>query len=635
MDSVNPEKKLHARDGDRDGLELEEMACFDEIKVKEEPMDVSDVWLETDNQEHLLDINEEVSIFCEDFPPIPEFPCMSSSSSSSPPDPIALIPVASSSASSSSSPAALSSTASMELSTTAPSLNAEEGGCMDVVEDFGCMDLIDCSDIWDPSSLLELEQPPQEFFSGCDQNDVNEVVDEQGPSDELGVVFFEWLRSNKEFISAEDMRSIKLKRSTVECASKRLGSSKEGKKQLLKLILEWVEKNQLQKKRLKSEAASQSQLPSPCPEQIFQNPNLSYNSISPPLSVTPAVGYRGSGDLFAPVPHISPNLQGLQNFTPGEYRYTMTSHYIPFPENYLNATMPPHPQAFLGYNLNDQYPYQYYQGNVNGETTLVRFCSSATKEARKKRMARQKRLAMHHRHNQQQQNNRQSRCQNQNVDHQQVKLGGQNCTNPTQANWVYWQSPTPASAATTPAPLAAASDQQVVPKQPVAQTQAAPPQQQRRQGWKAEKMMNLRFLLQKVLKQSDVGNLGRIVLPKKEAEAHLPLLEVRDGITIPMEDIATSQVWNMRYRFWPNNKSRMYLLENTGDFVRANGLREGDFIVLYSDVKTGKYLIRGVKVRQPAGGKPDTKKPAKGQRNQRTASPVANGSLSLPQPQKE
>lgn len=32
------------------------------------------------------------------------------------------------------------------------------------------------------------------------------------------------------------------------------------------------------------------------------------------------------------------------------------------------------------------------------------------------------------------------------------------------------------------------------------------------QGWKPEK--NLRFLLQKVLKQSDVGSLGRIVLPK-------------------------------------------------------------------------------------------------------------------------
>lgn len=32
------------------------------------------------------------------------------------------------------------------------------------------------------------------------------------------------------------------------------------------------------------------------------------------------------------------------------------------------------------------------------------------------------------------------------------------------------------------------------------------------QGWKGEK--NLKFLLQKVLKQSDVGSLGRIVLPK-------------------------------------------------------------------------------------------------------------------------
>ncbi|XLS55180.1 hypothetical protein HN51_004935, partial [Arachis hypogaea] len=107
-------------------------------------------------------------------------------------------------------------------------------------------------------------------------------------------------------------------------------------------------------------------------------------------------------------------------------------------------------------------------------------------------------------------------------------------------------------------------------------------------GWKSEK--NLRFLLQKVLKQSDVGSLGRIVLPKKEAETHLPELEARDGITITMEDIGTSRVWNMRYRYWPNNKSRMYLLENTGDFVKANGLQEGDFIVIYSDVKCGKFV---------------------------------------------
>jgi hypothetical protein len=35
---------------------------------------------------------------------------------------------------------------------------------------------------------------------------------------------------------------------------------------------------------------------------------------------------------------------------------------------------------------------------------------------------------------------------------------------------------------------------------------------------------------------------------QKEAETHLPELKSRDGISIPMEDIGTSQVWSMRYR---------------------------------------------------------------------------------------
>jgi hypothetical protein len=37
-------------------------------------------------------------------------------------------------------------------------------------------------------------------------------------------------------------------------------------------------------------------------------------------------------------------------------------------------------------------------------------------------------------------------------------------------------------------------------------------------------------------------------LEQKEAETHLPELEARDGISITMEDIGTSRVWNMRYR---------------------------------------------------------------------------------------
>ncbi|KAG0543180.1 hypothetical protein BDA96_02G167800 [Sorghum bicolor] len=119
----------------------------------------------------------------------------------------------------------------------------------------------------------------------------------------------------------------------------------------------------------------------------------------------------------------------------------------------------------------------------------------------------------------------------------------------------------------------------------------------KRQGAKAEE--KLRFLLQKELKQSDVGELGRIVLPKMEAEVHLPELKTKYGISIPMEDIGTSRVWNMQYRFWSDNKSRMYVLGNTGEFVRSNELQQGDFIVIYSDVKSGKYLIQGVKVKPP------------------------------------
>ncbi|KAF8677929.1 hypothetical protein HU200_046284 [Digitaria exilis] len=62
----------------------------------------------------------------------------------------------------------------------------------------------------------------------------------------------------------------------------------------------------------------------------------------------------------------------------------------------------------------------------------------------------------------------------------------------------------------------------------------------------------LRVLLQKELRNSDVSQLGRIVLPKKEAESYLPVLISKDGKSLCI--------------YWPNNKSRMYVLENTGEY---------------------------------------------------------------------
>ncbi|XP_009628582.1 B3 domain-containing transcription factor ABI3-like [Nicotiana tomentosiformis] len=625
---------------------------------------------------HHLDVND-TSIFSTDFLPLPDFPCMSSSSSTSS-APTALskpFPTSSSSSSASSSnsaswtvlksdaeenvhkkiqPPALSSTTSMELSLPLPE---DDVDCLNVMEDLGYMDLIDGNEFWDPCTLFQTDnQNPQDYnmsdqsfqvSQDHQQNQESKPQFEEGDDDpndglsfftgngELAVIFFEWLKQNKDYISAEDMRSIKLKRSTIESASKRLGGTKEGKKQLLRLILEWVEQYQLQKKRMKEEAAATAASDSQCQYQESQlhdsnpnpNPSFQYNNAvasdpsscfypspwmptpSPyipgpdPFFSTPmAPGY--AGDPYSNVPSFTnmeyQTMESAQSWPPSQFSAMEASQYNPYPENENNLATNANPQGSFS-----QYPYQLYDGN--GER-LARLGSSATKEARKKRMARQRRLPSHHyRHH-----SHQTQHQSQSSD-QSLRLSGENCTmspanNP--GNWVYWPSAAPSPMMMVPPPEA--PQPHPITERPGMQPQNrqkhASSADKRSQGWKSEK--NLKFLLQKVLKQSDVGNLGRIVLPKKEAESHLPELESRDGISIPMEDIGTSRVWNMKYRFWPNNKSRMYLLENTGDFVRANGLQEGDFIVIYADTKCGKYLIRGVKVRQ-SGPKAEGKKPAK------------------------
>ncbi|KAL6651796.1 hypothetical protein ACP70R_010721 [Stipagrostis hirtigluma subsp. patula] len=104
-----------------------------------------------------------------------------------------------------------------------------------------------------------------------------------------------------------------------------------------------------------------------------------------------------------------------------------------------------------------------------------------------------------------------------------------------------------------------------------------------------------RTVLRKDLTNSDVGNIGRIVLPKREAEANLPALLERDGLILEMDDLILPAIWKFKYRFWPNNKSRMYILETTGEFVKRHGLQAGDILMIYKNKKTGKYVARGVK----------------------------------------
>ncbi|XP_068324205.1 B3 domain-containing transcription factor LEC2-like [Pyrus communis] len=100
----------------------------------------------------------------------------------------------------------------------------------------------------------------------------------------------------------------------------------------------------------------------------------------------------------------------------------------------------------------------------------------------------------------------------------------------------------------------------------------------------------LRLLFNKELKNSDVGPLGRIIVPKKEAENNLPMLSEKEGIQLTVRDVHSDQHWEFKYKHWSNNRSRMYVFEYTGAFVRQKRLEAGDCIYLYEDECKNIYI---------------------------------------------
>ncbi|KAL8106660.1 B3 domain-containing transcription factor ABI3-like isoform X4 [Apium graveolens] len=652
----------------------------------------TEMWRGSEQEEDLI---ADSSIFYNVFPTLGDFPCMSSTSSSSSTPALTKHLVSPNSSTSSASSAVMKSDVSQEqqglkrveyevdgedsaLSCTGGSGGMEYVNCMDVMQDFGYMDLIENgNDMWDPSSIFQDDENQVENQGGLKPDPENgedgscymigrgkEVVEDKMGVDELGVMFFEWLKINKEHISAEDMKKIKFKKATIECAYKRMGYTKEGKKQLIKLILEWVEQFHLSKKWSQEEAAAveaasshqdscqyqePSPNPNPNPKPEFINfiptpdPNacmwipmtqtgIDPEMVMPAVSATPAVAYHQypfvGGANVAPMncQPYAPQMPQTEYQMLESARSWPRSQFVLAPQQYnwftyQNANFVPIAPRPVAPVYREQYPSQVYDGTDKSEG-VARLPPSATKEARKKRMARKKGGSFHRQHPHQNQIQKGDSPQQSNEG----KLGAEKCTNnivgqSSPVNGLYWP---PIGTSKFPQPPMKAQSPQLeghlgCSTLPLVQAQSNRPlaqsdrggKQQKKQGSKGEN--NLKFLLQKVLKQSDVSNLGRIVLPKKEAETQLPQLEERDGIPIVIEDIATSKVWNLRYRFWPNNKSRMYVLENTGEFVKENGLQEGDFIVLYSDIRYNKYLIRGVKVREPSKGKFEVKTTRKNQ----------------------
>eukprot|EP00898_Chlorokybus_atmophyticus_P001071 jgi/Chlat1/1965/Chrsp158S00124 len=97
-------------------------------------------------------------------------------------------------------------------------------------------------------------------------------------------------------------------------------------------------------------------------------------------------------------------------------------------------------------------------------------------------------------------------------------------------------------------------------------------------------------LFEKQLTSSDTGKLGRIVLPKAHAEQHLPRIDTPDGRALQVTD-TNGRSWAPRFRFWPNNNSRMYLLEGITEILHSLHLQTGDSVTFNKDVVTGKLVI--------------------------------------------
>ncbi|XP_065031934.1 B3 domain-containing protein Os07g0679700-like isoform X3 [Musa acuminata AAA Group] len=82
-------------------------------------------------------------------------------------------------------------------------------------------------------------------------------------------------------------------------------------------------------------------------------------------------------------------------------------------------------------------------------------------------------------------------------------------------------------------------------------------------------------LFEKVLSASDAGRIGRLVLPKACAEAYFPHISQPEGVPLTIQDTKGKE-WHFQFRFWPNNNSRMYVLEGVTPCIQSLQLQAGD-----------------------------------------------------------
>ncbi|XP_073302344.1 B3 domain-containing protein Os07g0563300-like isoform X1 [Primulina huaijiensis] len=97
-------------------------------------------------------------------------------------------------------------------------------------------------------------------------------------------------------------------------------------------------------------------------------------------------------------------------------------------------------------------------------------------------------------------------------------------------------------------------------------------------------------LFEKLLTASDAGRIGRLVLPKKCAEAYFPPIAQPEGLPLEVRD-ATGKEWVFQFRFWPNNNSRMYVLEGITPCLQSLQLQAGDTVTFSRLEPEGKLIM--------------------------------------------
>ncbi|XP_073125340.1 B3 domain-containing protein Os07g0563300-like [Henckelia pumila] len=98
-------------------------------------------------------------------------------------------------------------------------------------------------------------------------------------------------------------------------------------------------------------------------------------------------------------------------------------------------------------------------------------------------------------------------------------------------------------------------------------------------------------LFEKTLSASDAGRIGRLVLPKKCAEAYFPSIAQPEGLPLKVLDVKGKE-WVFQFRFWPNNNSRMYVLEGITPCIQSLRLQAGD-VVTFSRLEPEGMLVMG------------------------------------------